>query len=100
MAKHDFLIESKEGVIIKLHIQPKASREKFCGIYGDRLKLSVKAPPVDGKANEAIIKFLSKFLKVPKSNIILKSGANSKQKNFLLLNTSLNELQKKFSNLI
>ncbi len=99
MDKKAFIIDTKEGVILKLYVQPRAKKERFCGTYGDRLKLAVKAPPVDGKANKAVINFLSKFFNIPKSEICLKSGTASKRKNFLLNGISLTIIQKKFSHL-
>lgn len=52
-------------VILALYIQPKASRTRFLGMHGDELKLAITAPPVDGKANKAVISFLAKFLAFP-----------------------------------
>lgn len=74
-------IKGKLGTLLLLYIQPGASKTAFKGIFQDRLKLSVQAPPVEGAANEAVIEFLSKFLKTPKKNIHLLSGETSRQKN-------------------
>ncbi len=68
---------------VRLHIkaQPAASKNEFCGIYGkDAVKIRIKAPAVEGAANKELVKFLSKSFKVPKSDIILRSGQNSKIK--------------------
>ena len=50
------------GVYISLHIQPGAKREGVTGLFGSSLKIALNAPPVDGKANAALIKILSKTL--------------------------------------
>jgi uncharacterized protein (TIGR00251 family) len=50
-----------------LHIQPKASRDEWSGLHGERLKLRIKAPPVDGKANAYLIGFLAKEFGINKS---------------------------------
>jgi uncharacterized protein (TIGR00251 family) len=70
-----------EKVSIRVKAQPSASKNEFCGQYGeDALKIRIKAAPVEGAANKELIKFLSKSFKVSKSNIIFKSGQNSKIK--------------------
>ena len=65
---------------ILLHVQPKASRTELAGEFGDRLKLRVAAPPVDGKANRQILQFLSTILDLPKSRLVLERGASGRDK--------------------
>ncbi|HEX8961721.1 MAG TPA: DUF167 domain-containing protein [Rhodocyclaceae bacterium] len=68
------------GVILTLHIQPGAKRTESAGLHGEALKIRLAAPPVDGKANDALIAFLAKTLGVPKSNVELVSGQTSRAK--------------------
>ena len=68
------------GVYISLHIQPGAKREGVTGLFGSSLKIALNAPPVDGKANAALLRFLSGKLDVPKKNVELCSGAASRDK--------------------
>jgi hypothetical protein len=71
--------ESKVSVRIKA--QPNASKSEFCEMYGeDAIKVRIKAPAVEGAANKELVKFLSKSFKVSKSDIIFKTGQNSKIK--------------------
>ncbi len=86
-----FLEEGKEGILVRLRVQPRATRTAAAGVYENRLKLKVNAPPVDGAANKACQKFLSKIFKVPKSIIILHSGAKSRNKVYLIPGLSLKE---------
>jgi len=74
--------ELKEGrVSIRIKAQPNASKSEFCELYGeDAIKIRIKAPAVEGAANKELIKFLSKSFKVSKSDIIFKTGQNSKVK--------------------
>ncbi|MDG6897187.1 YggU family protein [Actinobacillus delphinicola] len=65
---------------IRLFLQPKASKDQFVGIHNDELKITITAPPIDGKANEHLIKFLSKSFRVPKSAVILEKGELSRHK--------------------
>ena len=53
-------------------------------MYGDAMKLSITAPPVDGKANAAVISFLASFLKLKKKNIEIRSGLQSRNKTILI----------------
>ena len=79
-----FLTKSKEGLLMRLHVQPKASRNAIVGLHGDRLKVAVQAPPTDGKANKMVQQLLAKTLNIPKSRVQLKSGASSREKTFLI----------------
>ncbi len=90
-----FLKRTKDGTLIMLHVQPRASRDKISGIHGDRLKILVQAPPVDSKANKACQGLLSKRLKIPKSRLVLKTGASSRQKSFLVLGLRPEEILSK-----
>ncbi len=65
---------------LTLHIQPGAKKTEFAGRHGDALKIRLAAPPVDGKANEALIKFVAATLQLPKSSVSLKSGQTSRRK--------------------
>lgn len=49
--------ESGNVLILSLHVQPKASKDEWAGLHGERLKLRIKAPPIDGKANQYLLKF-------------------------------------------
>ena len=71
---------SKEGVLLRVHILPKASRTDCAGFYGDALKIRVAAPPVDGAANEELIRFLADRCSIPQAAITIQAGAHSRQK--------------------
>jgi len=71
----------EDRVSLRIKAQPNASRSEFAEVYGeDAIKIRIKAPAVEGAANKELIKFLSKSFKVPKSDIIFKTGQNSKVK--------------------
>ena len=68
-------------VTLRIKAQPNASKSEFAGSYGeDAIKIRIKAPAVEGAANKELIKFLSKSFKIPKSDIIFKTGQSSKIK--------------------
>lgn len=67
-------------ITLTLHIQPGAKKTEFAGLHGDALKIRLAAPPVDGKANEALLRFIADALKLPRAAISLKSGQTSRRK--------------------
>lgn len=74
------ITETKEGVVLAVHATPRATRNEIQGEHGNALKIRLKAPPVDGKANEALIEFLAGLLGLPCRRITLLSGQTSRQK--------------------
>lgn len=76
--------ETTEGVIITLHVLPNAPKSEVVGEYNGALKVKIKAPPVDGKANKAIIEFFSELLNVAKNKIEILKGDKSKHKRVLV----------------
>ena len=75
-----FRLAADGRITLTLHIQPGAKKTEFAGLHGDALKIRLAAPPVDGKANEALVKFVAETLKLPKSAVNLKSGQTSRRK--------------------
>lgn len=69
-----------DGVIIRLHLQPRASKTEICGFQGDELKVRVTSPPVDDAANRLCTEFFAKTFKVPKSSVTILSGHKSRHK--------------------
>ncbi|MQY51448.1 DUF167 domain-containing protein [Rhodocyclus gracilis] len=67
-------------VILTLHIQPGAKKSEVAGEHGDALKIRLAAPPVDGRANAALLDFLAARLALPKAALTLKSGQSSRRK--------------------
>ncbi len=67
-----------------MYVQPRASRDRFAGEYGNAMRLAVTAPPVDGKANAAVISFLASFFKLKKKNIEIRHGLQSRSKSILV----------------
>lgn len=84
-----FLQKMPNGIKLFVRLSPKAKREGIEGIYTEpegkeRLKIAVAAPPVDGKANEALIKWLAKYLHISKSSITLIAGETERSKTLLI----------------
>lgn len=88
-----WLNEDGDGVKIKVHVQPGGMRSEVLGLYGDRLKVRIHAPPVDGKANDEMIRFLSEILALPRSHVQILSGHHTRQKTIVIKGLSLVEVQ-------
>ena len=74
-------IKELDGAIsFAIRVQPRAKRDAVVGELGDALKVALTAPPVEGRANEACIRFLAEFLKVPRSSITIASGQSTRNK--------------------
>jgi len=84
------LVASKKSWLLHLHVQPGAKRTEAMGLHGDRLKVRLHAPPVDGKANKALIAWLAKELRCAKADITLIRGQTSRQKT-LRINAALGQ---------
>ena len=69
-----------DGVRLRLRIQPRASREEVAGVAGDAIRLRLTAPPVDGAANDALVRFLAARLEVPRSAVELIAGRTGRTK--------------------
>ena len=75
-----WLRQGERQTTLTLHIQPGAKKTEVAGEHGDALKIRLAAPPVDGKANAALIAFVADRLGVAKSAVSLKSGQTSRRK--------------------
>ena len=66
------------------HVQPGSKQNKLAGLYDNCLKIQLKTPPVEGKANRALIIYLAKILNFPKSSFTIKRGLNSRRKTIII----------------
>jgi len=67
-------------LILKVYLQPKSSRNEIVGPHRDGIKIRVTAPPVEGKANDALIRFLAEKLGIPASEIEIIRGHHTREK--------------------
>lgn len=82
-----------DGVTLAVRAQPGAKKTAITGVYGEgaetQLKIAVQAPPVEGRANTALVAFLADFFGIPRSRVKLVSGELSRSKVFLLRGVTL-----------
>ncbi|MGY5452227.1 DUF167 family protein YggU [Agarivorans sp. MS3-6] len=79
---------SQDGVnlLLQVYVQPKASRDSIIGLHGEALKIAITAPPIDGKANQHLIKYLAKQCKVAKSHVEIVRGELGRHKTVSITN--------------
>jgi uncharacterized protein (TIGR00251 family) len=72
--------ETAKRVTFSIKVHPRATKTAITGTVGDALKISLTAPPVDGKANQAVIEFFADIFKIPRSSVTIASGETSRLK--------------------
>jgi uncharacterized protein len=74
------VIETAKGITFAVKVHPRARKNAITGIVGDALKLALTAPPVEGKANAAVIEFFADLFEIPRSSVTIASGETSRNK--------------------
>jgi uncharacterized protein len=87
------LNEKNGAVTFRLRAQPRASKTEITGEHGGAVKLRIAAPPVDGKANDEVVRFFSKLFEVPIRSIEMVSGDSSRDKLIRIHNISMARVQ-------
>ncbi len=72
--------ESDKGLRIEIKVQPRSSRNQISGVQDGVLKVKLTAPPVEGEANQALVNFFARLLKIPRKNIVLIRGETARNK--------------------
>lgn len=72
--------DTTDGAVLLVHVQPKAARTECVGVHGGALKIRIAAPPVEGAANEALIRFLAERCALPRAHVVIQSGAEGRRK--------------------
>jgi hypothetical protein len=78
--KTDWFVANGDCITLSLHVQPGAKKSSLAGLHGDALKIRLAAPPIEGRANEALLKFIAALFRVPVRNVYLKQGEQSRHK--------------------
>jgi uncharacterized protein len=88
------------SVLVHIYVQPKASKSRVVGLFDGCLKIAITAPPVDGKANEEVVKFLARLLNIPGRDIVIQSGEQSRRKRVLIQTETFDEILAKLEKII
>jgi len=92
----DFITQAEQGVVMNVHIQPRASRTEYVGLHGNALKFRISAPPVEGLANDALCRYLAKAFRIAKGSVVICSGHEARQKRVLLKGVSPEQVSEAF----
>jgi uncharacterized protein (TIGR00251 family) len=84
---------SASGISFKIKVHPRGKKNAITGVIGDALKVSVTAPPTDGKANQAVIEFFADFFAIPRSSVTIASGDTGRLKLIRISGISADQLR-------
>lgn len=87
--------DTPAGATFQVKVHPRARKSAITGVVGGALKLALTAPPVEGRANEACVKFLADLLKVPRSSVTIAAGEASRVKVIRVAGVSAAQLEDK-----
>jgi uncharacterized protein (TIGR00251 family) len=87
--------DSANSATFAVKVHPRAKKNAITGEVGDALKLSLTAPPADGKANEACIEFFANLLKVPRSSVTIAAGQTTRNKVIRVAGLSAEEVRRR-----
>ena len=87
----------KNKIALTVYVQPRASKTRIAGMHGNAVKICVTAPPVENKANGAVVRFFADLFGVPKSAVSIKSGGHGRNKKILIHDLGPGEARKTLS---
>lgn len=76
----EFLIGRQDSVLVKVRVQPRASKNQLAGVLDGALKIRLTAPPVDGEANKQCLEFMAGLFGLPRSRVSIESGHTGRNK--------------------
>jgi uncharacterized protein (TIGR00251 family) len=88
------IAKNREFITFNIRVIPRSAKTEVAGEHDGTLKIKLKAPPVDGAANEELVRFLSKSLNIPRSNIEITSGQTSRTKRIQMIGLSAEEFER------
>ena len=99
------MISVKDGVVfLQLYVQPGGKRSEVMGLYdgptGQCLKIRVQAPPVEGKANEEVLRFIVELMELPKRSVSLAKGSQSRMKTLEIVSVPQEVVEKQLSKVL
>ena len=89
----EFVRDVADGCTVSVRVQPGAKKSAVIGLHGGAVKIALSAPPVDGKANEALIAFVAEKVGLPRARVSLVSGAASRSKALRVTGRSADEVR-------
>jgi uncharacterized protein (TIGR00251 family) len=87
--------DTPEGLIVNVRVVPRSDRDEVVGVHGESLKIRINAPPIDGKANDRLVRFLSAQLDIPVSGIQIIRGLKTREKQLFVAGVQSEEFWKR-----
>ena len=97
---HTYIKKGRNGIYLSVLINPRVKRSEVRGVHGERLKIAVASPPVDGAANRALIEFIAELLDISKSSVSLEHGEGSREKTISIVGLTREEVCSKINSVI
>jgi uncharacterized protein (TIGR00251 family) len=94
------LNQSAKGITFAVKVHPRARKNAITGTVGDALKLALTAPPVEGKANQAVIEFFADLFEIPRSSVTIASGETSRNKVVRVSSVNKQMVQERLSGML
>jgi uncharacterized protein len=89
--------DTSEGATFAVKVRPRARKNAITGAVGDALKLAVTAPPVEGRANEAVVEFFADFFEIPRASVTIASGETGRRKVVRIAGVSKQAVERKLA---
>ena len=89
--------DTPHGASFSIRVQPRAKKDAITGEIGDALKVALTAPPIEGRANDAVIAFFAELLNVPRSSVTIAAGQTSRNKVIRIAGMTAAEVQRRLS---
>jgi hypothetical protein len=87
-----------KSLSLNVYVQPRASRNRLAGMHGKAVKLCITAPPVDDKANTAVLAYLAKLFGLPKAALQIKTGRQARNKQIIITKISMAQARQTLAN--
>ena len=92
--------DSAGSVTFQVKVHPRAKKDALTGVHGDALKLALTAPPVEGRANNAVVEFFADLLRLPRSSVTIAAGQTSRNKVVRITGVTAAALEQHLSQLL
>ncbi len=92
--------DTASGATFSIKVHPRSKHDGISGVIGDALKLSLTAPPVEGRANEACIRFFAEFLRVPRPSVTIAAGESSRNKVIRISGVTAAQVQERLQSVL
>jgi uncharacterized protein (TIGR00251 family) len=89
--------ETAKGLTFAVKVRPRARKNAITGAVGDALKLALTAPPVEGKANQAVVEFFADFFQIARASVTIANGASSRNKVVRITGTTEEHIRRRLA---